>query len=67
MEGLKYEADPFASQPGERRIVAGGKANPLDRDIAGVGAIEPGEDIEQGGLADARFTNDRDEFTRRDL
>ena len=41
--------------------------SPASDDLAVVGEVEPGDEVEQRRLAAARRTHDRDELARRDV
>src|SRR6188768_4018307 len=56
---LEHESDVPAARSLRRCILA------VDEDSAFVGAIEPGDDSEQRGLAGSRWTQERQELTGR--
>ena len=51
----------------ERVVVERGEIDAVDRDRAGIGPLEPGDEVEQRRLADARLADDRDELAARDV
>ena len=62
MEGLEHEAHPLAAQQRERVVIQGGKILPFELDASTVCTVQSGEQVQQRGLADARFAHDRDVF-----
>jgi hypothetical protein len=60
MEGLEHEAHSLPTQQRQRVVIEGGKILPLELDESAIRTVEAREQIQQRGLADARFTHDRD-------
>ena len=56
---LERARDPSRRQPFRRKA---GDVLPLEADIAGIGPVEPGHEIEQGGLAGAVRADDADQL-----
>ena len=67
MEGLEDKADLLSTKAGARALVKRAKFDTVNHDAARVGFVEPGQDVEQGRLADPRLADDRDQFARRDV
>ena len=67
VERLEDEAHAVAPKRGQRIVVERGELDAVDRDRARVGAVEPGHEIEQRGLADARLAHHGDEVAGREL
>src|SRR5262245_52332464 len=67
MECLEHEADAAAAQAGARRVIQRRHFLSIERDSAAVRLVEPGDQVEQGGLADAGLAHDGDVFTARDV
>ncbi len=67
MKRLKHESHPRPTQPRASVVVERADVLTIERDPAGVGRIEAGDQIEQGGLAGARLAHDGDVLTRREL
>ena len=57
MEGLEYESHALAAQTRERVVIQIGERDTIDQDLAGVGLIQSRDEIEQRGLAHARFAH----------
>ena len=66
MEGLEHETEPRATQARARIVVQRGEVLAADQDFSGIGLVEPGDQVEQRGLAGTGLTDDGDEFARRD-
>jgi hypothetical protein len=64
VEGLENEAHLVPAQAGERVLVKLGVVAAIQRQPPTVWPIQPGNEVEQGGLADAGFANDGDVFAR---
>ena len=58
--GLEDEADAFAAKGGEGVVVEPGEAVAFEEDLAGVGAVEGADDVEEGALAGAGGSDDGD-------
>ena len=65
MEGLEHESEPFPPQPGTGIQREATDMKIAEHDVALVGVIEPGNAVQQGGLADTRFAHQHHEFTGR--
>jgi hypothetical protein len=68
MKGLEDEADVLCPQRRPRCLVEPDDVQRLraDADRAAVGGFEPGDAVQQGALADARFADQGDDFACRD-
>ena len=66
-EGLEDEADAMAAELGELAFVVLGDVLAVDRDVAGGGGVEAGDQVEQGGLAGAGAADQGDELAAGDL
>jgi hypothetical protein len=67
IEGLEYHADGVAAVAGEFKGIYGGEVAAANVDRAGCGAVEPGEEIEEGGLAGTGAAEKGDEFAGSDF
>src|SRR5699024_11205252 len=67
VEGLEDEADLLPPQLGERIVAEGGDLGAVQQDRTGVDHVEPGEDVQQRGLAGAGGTHDRREGAAGDV
>lgn len=67
MERLENKADLLASQPCQLALAGPFHAHTVELDRARVGTIETAEEVEEGRLAGARTTDDRDELSGREL
>src|SRR5699024_6885117 len=67
VEGLEVEADLLPPQLGERIVAEGGDLGAVQQDRTGVDHVEPGEDVQQRGLAGAGGTHDRREGAAGDV
>jgi hypothetical protein len=66
MEGLEHEAEGGVSQRRQRILVETGDVGSVDEDPAVIGAVEAGEDGEQGGFAAAALPLHHHELSRLD-
>lgn len=66
VKGLEHEADRIPAERRPRGLVERGEIDARHRDFAGIGRVEPRDDVEQGRLANAGFAADRDMLTRRE-
>mmetsp|Transcript_20438 Transcript_20438/g.48717 ORF Transcript_20438/g.48717 Transcript_20438/m.48717 type:complete len:313 (+) Transcript_20438:1186-2124(+) len=62
MEGLEDEAQVAAAQRGAGLVVQRAEGLPGQRDVAGVGLVQPGQAVQQRGLAAAGFAQQRDDL-----
>ncbi len=61
VEGLEHEAELVPAQQGARVVVQRARSLCLlEPDLSGIGRLEPGDDVEQRGLADPRFAEHGD-------
>ena len=65
VEGLEHDADIGGTKPGQAVFVEGAEIGADDRNAAGGGALEPGDDHEKGGFARAAGAHNRHSFARR--
>ena len=64
MECLEHEAQLVPAQPGQGVLVQVGIVGAIERQPTAVGPVQPGDEVEQGGLADPRLADDGDVFVR---
>ena len=64
MEGLEDETEFVAAQAGQGVFAKLCVIDAIEDQPPGIGAVQPGDQVEQGGLADARFADDRHVFAR---
>jgi len=62
VKGLEHEADACAAQERAFRIVERADVAAVEHDAAAVGGIEPGDEVEERGLAHPGLADDRDVF-----
>ena len=67
VEELEDEADFVAAEAGEIVIGEGGDGLAVDADLARGGAVQAADEIEEGGLAGARGSDDGDHLAARDF
>ena len=67
VKGLEDEPHPAPAQLGERIVVEPRELDPVERDRAGVRAIEPGHEVEKRRLADPGFAAHRNVLARGEL
>src|SRR5262245_46648666 len=67
MKRLKHETDAAAPYAGARGVVQGSELRAIQRDVAAIRQVEPGNQIEQRGLAGTRFADDGNVFATRHL
>ena len=60
VERLEDEAEAVAPQQRQRVVLHGGYLLLAKQYFSGIDRLEPGDDVEQSGLADARLAHDRD-------
>jgi hypothetical protein len=64
-EGLEDEADPFSPQPKEAALVQIAELLAVDHDVPLVRPVQAADDVEQGGLARTRPTDQLHHLTGR--
>ena len=64
VERLKDKSDRLPPELCARIVAKSVEHGAFDGDTAGIGGVEPRDEVEQGGFAGSRFTHDRDEFAR---
>ncbi len=64
---LEHESHPLAAKAGERVVVERREIGAVDEDLAAVGPVESGDEVEQRRLADAGLAHDADELATCDL
>ena len=62
MEGLEHKAQPGPAQPRAAVVAECVQRGAVDEHLPAVGAVEPGNAVQQRRLADARLTQQRREF-----
>src|SRR5438132_3465841 len=67
MEGLEDEADVAPAPERERVVVGGVENNTAEPHAAAIGAVEPGDEVQQRGFSRSRLADDRDPFGRGDV
>src|SRR5690606_3581636 len=67
MEVLEHEADAAGAKSGEVAVPEARHVEPVDRDLAGAGAIECSDDVEHGRLAGAGRADNGNELAARDV
>ena len=65
MKGLEHEAQPVAPQPGQAVLVERGVVAAIQQHPPRIGAVQPGDQVEQGRLAHPRLPDDRHILPRR--
>ena len=60
VELLEDEADPVAAERGAGGVGGAGDRGAADRDRAGVGGVEAGDEVEEGALAAAQLAGQRE-------
>jgi hypothetical protein len=61
VEGLEHEPDPVATQRGQLGVAARAQFGVAEEDLAGRGVVQPGEQVQQRGLAGTGRPHDRGE------
>jgi len=64
VECLKHESDRTPPQQRHRVVTKRRQIDAFEDDAAAIGAVQSGEQIEQGRLADAGLAHDREIFAR---
>ena len=67
IERLEDEPHPLAADDGTLVVVQRGQVDPFQQDLAAGGRFHAAEDVQQGALAGARRTHDRQQFALADL
>ena len=64
MEGLEDEAQLVPAQPGQGVLVQVRVVGAVERQSPAVGPVQPGDEVEQGGLAHPGLADDGHVFPR---
>ena len=66
MERLEHESHAGATDLGAVILAERGEVTPFEQQLATVGYVESRDQVQQRGLADAGFADDRNVLTRHD-